>query len=121
MKFNLGKVVVAIEGGRTLTSFGDGHYLIASHSQQEGQDETAHLLGMTVEEMNVSHDLVHSLLALWLGLHHSPTLHDIASGTAHIYEHHAAEEDAVKAIQKFGKLKGIDFLKVAERWSEVAI
>lgn len=112
-----GDVTVAIGEGRTLTSFGDGSYLVADHHEQFGQEKIAEDLGMTVEEMNISHDLAHSLLAHWLGLKFSPTLHDVANGIP-ATETHYHEEDAVKSFQKFAKMKGIDILKLAQRWSD---
>jgi hypothetical protein len=114
MRARLGDVTVAIEDGRTLTAFGDGRYLVADHHEQDGQAETAAALGMTVEEMNRSHDLAHSLISFWLGLRFSPTLHDVACDRKanHI---HDLEEDAVKALQRFAKAMGVDLVKVAER------
>ena len=106
----LGSVVVHVEGSRTLTDFGDGHYCIGAHAEQDGQAETAASVGMSVEEMNRCHDLTHSLLAHWLGLRHSPTLYGVATG--HIYQHHQIEETAVLAVQRWANVAGVDLANI---------
>jgi hypothetical protein len=113
-KLNIGgiggtTVLVTDEG--TLTVMPDGVTAHARHGEQPGQKETAGGLGMTVAEMNRTHDLTHSLLAGWLGLPCSPTLHGIATDAT--YEHWQREEAAVLAIQAFAKAAGVDLMALA--------
>lgn len=96
----------------TVTRFWGGAILVSEHSEQPGQKVTAEKLGMSVEKMNQTHDLTHSLLANWLGLPNSPTLKAVAKGN--IFLHNAAEEEAVLAIQKFANLMGVDLLNLAK-------
>ena len=110
----LGAVKVEIRDGYTLTTFPDGKTVNALHAEQPGQRETAGRLGFaTAWEMNVSHDLAHSMLARWLGLPHSPTLHAVAHGdkAPKVWRR---EEQAVLALQAYAKALGVDLVKLAK-------
>jgi hypothetical protein len=113
MRVYLGAVSIECDEAFTVTRFGDGRSVVADHAEQPGQAATAADMGISVEEMNRGHDLTHSLLAFWLGLPHSPTLHGVATG--HHYEHHAIEEAAVLAVQLWAKVAGVDLIKTATR------
>jgi hypothetical protein len=107
----VGNVDVEINGTFVITHFDDDRFVLADIDEQPGQAETAAAHGLTVKEMNLTHDLTHSLLAKWLGLPYSPTLRGVA--TRDIYPHHAEEEAAVLAIQRFARLAGVSLLGLA--------
>jgi hypothetical protein len=114
----LGGVTVAIHDGWTLTRFADGAELHALHAVQPGQSKTAKALGYpSAAALNREHDLAHSMLARLLGLPHSPTLRDAAAGKP-ATDLHAAEEEAVLAIQRFARALGIDLVDAALRLSQ---
>lgn len=109
----LGAVAVTVDEAYTTTVFADGSQVVASHAPQPGQQETATALGLTVSEMNRSHDLAHSLLAHWLGLPCSPTIYGVA--TKNYYPLHYIEEEAALALQKFAAAVGVDLVELAKR------
>lgn len=114
--FRFGNVIVEISGGQTQTRFRDGTIVYAFHKKQLGQGFTAKRLGYpTAAAMNRDHDLLHSMLAHWLGLPHSPTLWDVAHGKPGT-ELHTIEEDAVLAVQRFAQASGADLMTVAKRY-----
>jgi hypothetical protein len=99
--FVLGTVTVLLYEGYTITRFADGLELCARHDDvaQVGQEETALRLGYdSVPAMNRDHDLLHSLLAVWLGHGASPTLRARAEGRT--WHFAAIEEEAVLALQE---------------------
>lgn len=100
-RLQIGSTAVTIGDGETVTLFADGLTLSASHDEQPGQLETAERLGVSVAQMNAEHDLVHSMLAQWLGLPHSPTLYGVA--TKNYFAAHSVEEQAVLGIQAFAR------------------
>ena len=111
MRKTLGDVTVDMGDAYTVTTFPDGLQLVAMHSEQPGQAETAARLGYpNADAMNREHDAFHSLLAHWLGLPCSPTLHAAASGRR--YPHWREEEDAVLAVQRFALAAGIDITRL---------
>lgn len=110
----MGRLTVEVRDGYTLTRFPCGAELVASHAVQDGQAETAARCGYeSAEALNREHDLTHSLLAHWLGLPWSPTLHDVAIGVR-VNELHFVEEDAVLAVQRFARAMGVDLVKLSE-------
>lgn len=111
-RLQIGTTVVTIGDGETVTHFADGLTLSASHEEQSGQRETADRLGIPVQQMNAEHDLVHSMLAAWLGLPHSPTLHGVA--TKNYFPAHTVEEQAVLGIQAFAHAAGVDLVELAK-------
>lgn len=108
----LGQNQIQITGGMTITYFADGCAAYGDHEAQPGQAERAAELGYpSAEAMNREHDLTHSLLAYWLGLDYSPTLHAIANNEqSAIWQ---AEEAAVLALQQFARAAGVDLIKRA--------
>jgi hypothetical protein len=111
-----GEVRMQIASGYSMTTFPDGVVLVARHDDvaQLGQASTAHALGYaSVEAMNRDHDLLHLLLAHWLGQTTSGTLDAVAHDT--VYPHVALEEAAVLAIQALCVAVGIDPLDLARR------
>lgn len=89
--------------------------VLAEHEEQPGQAETAAGLRYPdAQSMNRDHDLMHSLLAHWLGLPASPTLIQVADGQFGS-DIAAAEEAAVLAVQRFANLAGVDLQAVAAR------
>lgn len=108
----LGQNAVLIGLESTATHFADGSVTEADHAAQPGQAKTAASIGYSsAEAMNREHDLAHSLLAHWLGLDYSPTLHAVANGQrSAIWE---AEESAVLALQRFARAAGVDLVKRA--------
>src|SRR5687768_11921328 len=111
-EYQLGDVKIEVREAFTTTRFPDGKLTVADHSVQPTQEEMAAALGMTVQEMNETHDLTHSLLAHWLGMPCSPTLHGLATGTAVPFSD--AEKAAVIAIQRWAKISGVDLLELAK-------
>lgn len=108
--------IVISDGHYTVTRFADGSMAHANHEAQPGQTERAAELDYpSAEAMNREHDLAHSLLAHWLGLDYSPTLHAVANGQrSAIWE---AEESAVLALQRFARAAGVDLVKRAQECS----
>lgn len=104
----IGNFVVTMNDGWSITSLPSGEIVDALHALQPGQEEIAKELGMSVEEMNRTHDLTHALLCHWLGLQTSPALTE----GGHLGD---LEEGAVLAIQAFAKAAGADLVAVAER------
>lgn len=117
MKILLNAAEVEWSPQYTITRFWGGASIVSDHSEQKGQTATAEKLGMSVEKMNQTHDLTHSLLAFWLGMPNSPTLKAVAKGN--LYLHNAAEEEAVLAIQRWANLAGVDLLKLAKGIGDV--
>ena len=116
--FHFGHVSVDIGNGSTVTTFADGSKLkvTAQHAEQPGQADIAEGLGYdSAEAMNVEHDMLHSLIAHWLGLDGSPTLKGVAAGN-----HFSAwreEESAVFALAAYANAIGVDLMEVARRYS----
>lgn len=110
--FRLGECRIDLMDGYTRTRFADGRRCLAEHREQPGQRELAASLGYaSAVAMNIRHDLCHSLLAVFLGLPHSPTLRGVADGN--FWPHHKLEEAAVLAVQAFANAAGVDLLKAA--------
>lgn len=117
--FRLGATEVELHDGYTVTRFPDGCEVHARHDQQPGQDRLARSLGYArAQDMNIHHDLAHTLLSTMLGLPHSITLRGVADNN-HWPGHHL-EEAAVLALQAFANAAGIDLVKVAEAHSRRA-
>ncbi len=112
--FAIAACVVFRDESGTMTMFPDGLTVHADHAEQPGQAETAARMGLTVSEMNRTHDLIHAMLAEFLGLPHSPTIRGLATGRH--WPHHKAEEAAVLAVQAYAKAAGVDLAKVAKKW-----
>lgn len=93
-------VVIELHRGYTLTRFNDGHQVCALHSEQAGQADVAKMIKMSIQEMNQSHDLLHSCLANWLGLDYSPALRCAAMGKQ-AGELEMMEEQAVLSLQAY--------------------
>lgn len=116
--FVLGDCEVAIESEHTVTRFPDGTYVWADHAVQPGQIQLASEYQMTATEMNRTHDLVHNLLAIMLGLNHSPTLNGVAhKDTEGYYPWWWVEERAVLAVQAYAKVAGVDLEALAAKVS----
>lgn len=101
------------DDGLTVTRYPHGE-VQAAPRDDDGYMATAVELGYGKDTARMSreHELTHNLLAHWLGLAASPTLFAIAAHRA--AEHWSAEEDAVKAIQRFARLMGVDIVALAE-------
>lgn len=112
--FLIGRSLVLLFAGFTRTDFPDGSHVIALHDPQPGQEEMASRMGIRVRYMNRTHDVVHSLMADFLGLEYSPTLHMLATQQSDD-DLMAKEEAMVLAVQEFAAAMKIDLLKVAER------
>lgn len=114
MELTIGKVSVVINRQGMITILPNGRLVFAHLEEQAGQAIRARELGYdSAEEMNREHDIVHSLLAYWLGLEASPTLKHVAEGKT--YPHWRLEEAAVLAIQAYARaaLK-IDLVELAK-------
>lgn len=114
--YRFGATTVHHEEDHTLTVFDGGGEVRGDHAPQPGQDETAAQYGVSVEAMNRTHDLAHSILAAALGLPASPTLSAMAGGGKH-WPHWWREEQAVLALQGYAAAAGVDLEKVAARMS----
>ena len=113
--FRFGEVTVDITKGLTLTRLPDGAIVPAEHREQPGQADIAEGLGYpNAVAMNEQHDLLHSLIAHWLGMDASPTLKGVASGKH--YPHWREEENAVFAIAAYANAAGVDLMEVARKW-----
>jgi hypothetical protein len=116
MHFRFGHVSIDIEDGHTITRLPYGE-VVASHEEQPGQADIAEGLGYPdARAMNVQHDMLHCLIAHWLGLDASPTLKGVATGQH--YAHWREEENLVFALAAFANAAGIDLMEVAEKHSE---
>jgi hypothetical protein len=102
----LGDTVVFVFEGYTETRILGMKPLQGLHDLQPGQKEIADALGLPPDKMNSGHDLTHSLLAHWCGLPYSPSLASAAGGPKVDEALSGAEEDAVKAIQRYLSLLG---------------
>lgn len=106
MRYRFGRVLVELHDGWTVTKLPNGREVHALHAEQPGQAATAARLGCSVEDMNRTHDLIHSLLAHALGLECSPALGAVAASLPSTALH-AAEEEAVLAVQRFAFMAGV--------------
>jgi hypothetical protein len=115
--FHFGEVTVDIRPGLTITTLADGSKVTADHAEQPGQADIAEGLGYSsAEAMNVQHDMLHSLIAHWLGLDGSPTLKGVAAGRH--FPRWREEENAVFALAAYANAIGVDLMEVARRYSE---
>lgn len=115
MILHFGTVTVDVREGWTVTRLPDGSTVLADHSAQAGQQQTAEWLGYaTATGMNREHDAAHSLLAHVLGLAYSPTLWDVAHDIQ-ASDLHRIEEDAVLSLQRFAQAVGVDLIEAARR------
>lgn len=83
-----------------ITRFSDGAELVACMEEQPGQRATADMLDCSIQEMNETHDLFHTIVAEAIGLRCSPALWAAAHGEKN-EELHGIEEEAILAVQKF--------------------
>lgn len=113
--FRLGAATIDLHDGYTVTTFDDGCAVCGRHDEQPGQEEIAErCLYPSPEELNREHDIVHSLLAVWLGLDRSPALHAVAAGGPdYPFSHY--EEAAVLSLQTYARLAGVDLIALAAR------
>src|ERR1043166_2178902 len=104
----LGDVQVVVQEGYTVTYFPEGKPIWAPHEDCGTGDQaaTAADLGYAdVVSMNREHDVVHTLLASWLGLREgSPTLRGLA--TEQPWPHAWGEEGGVLAVQRLTQVRG---------------
>jgi hypothetical protein len=114
-----GEVQITVKDGYTVTYFPVGKPIWAPHEECGTGEQTATATDLgypDVASMNREHDLVHSLLATWLGLRDgSPTLRGLA--TEHPWPHAWMEEAAVLAIQRLAQVLGVNLLAVAHERS----
>lgn len=111
----LARCDVGLDAERTITRLPDGRTVLAEHAEQPGQSETAlDLHYPDARSMNRDHDVLHTLLAYWLGLPASPTLVQVADGNFGS-DLARAEEAAVLALARFANLAGVDLQSVAVR------
>lgn len=87
------------EGDYFITVLPNGNEVVADLREQPGQRRIADEMGCTVEEMNSTHDLFHSLVADALGLVCSPALWMASRGESSDLS--GLEEEAILAVQKF--------------------
>jgi hypothetical protein len=107
--FHLGRAVITVYDGWTVTRFPDGHEVHACHQPcgQHGQAVTAHDLGYPdVATMNQDHDLGSPVLvALALDLPEMPDAW--------------MEEAAVLALQRFLRHHGVSLAALAQKGSQL--
>lgn len=114
--FRLGVCQVDITPECTYTKFPDGQMVLGWHEPQKGQDKLAKDMGYrSAYEMNVHHDLTHTLVSTMIGLPYSCTMRGIAD--KNFWRHHRREEAAILGVQQLALAAGIDLLKVAETYS----
>ena len=115
--YRIGATTVHHEDGRTRTVFDSGGEVRGDHAPQPGQEETAARYGLTVEAMNRTHDLAHTILAAALGLPASPTLSAMPTGKH--WSQWWREEQAVLALQGYAAAAGVDLEAVAVRMADL--
>lgn len=113
--FRLGGALVEVGDKEVITTFADGASVTAAIDEQPGQAELAARLGMTVESMNRSHDLAHSVLAVIMGLDVSPTLWAVAHGRT--WPGWWREEAAVLELQGLANALGVTMIELAEKYN----
>lgn len=99
--------------GLTRTVFADGAHVDALPQDDDAYIARAEALGYGGDTLAMSreHELLHSLIAHWLGLPESPTLRGVATGN--YWPNWHAEECAVLALQKYANAAGVDLMKLA--------
>lgn len=113
---NIGNALIECRAdGQTITHLQEGVVLAYPEDNQEYKNR-ARDLGYGDDVLGVSrdHEIVHSLLAKWLGLPASPALSLAAAGRPSKNTFTGAEEAAVLAIQRFAKMMNVSILDIAE-------
>jgi hypothetical protein len=114
-RLNLAGAVIELHDSgltRTLYAWGD---VPAWPQDDEAYRARAFELGYGADTalMSREHELMHHLIAHWLGLPLSPTLAAVASGS--VDDDWRLEEAAVLAIQAFARAKGINLVDLAKK------
>lgn len=110
--------------GVVVTQFASGQSAITPPNREdESRRSLARDLGygFDVFMMNRENQLTHSLLAAWLGLPASPML-ALKAATENVgvdNEVVRAEQEAVKAIQKFARLSDVSLIRRARYYSNM--
>jgi hypothetical protein len=108
-----GAVIELHPSGLTVTRYGDR--FVEAWPQDDAAYRSRALelgYGTDTARMSREHEIVHSLLAKWLGLPHSPTLWAISRRD--VDPNWNLEEAAVLAVQAFAISQGIDLVKLAQ-------
>lgn len=114
-----GTVIESHASGLTITRLRDGRAVKAFPQDDATYFARAEALGYgrDVAGMSRDHEIVHSLLAGWLGLPESPTLRGVAVGS--YWPHWQAEEAAVLGVQRFARMASVDLARVAARCAKI--
>jgi hypothetical protein len=127
----LGRTVVQFDGEGLTTTFIPGASPVPARAHLEGElhtkdqeriyRERAQAHGYEdVHEFSRDHEVLHSLLALWVGMSSSPALEWVAHGCPNIDPDaralHGAEESVVLALQAYMKRAGLSVIQVAKRF-----
>ena len=101
----------------TVTRLHDGREIKAWPQEDEAYRARAVELGYGADTFAMSrdHEILHSLIAVWLGLPESPTLRGAA--TRQWWPNWRQEEGAVLAMQALCRALGVDVVVLAERLS----
>ena len=110
----IGQSVIAIAPECVTTTLHGGAVVHAEPHDTPEYAETAARLGYgaDVARMNRDHELMHSLIAAWLGLPESPVMRAVADGT---WQHDpggllALEEEACCIMQRLAMAWNVDLL-----------
>jgi hypothetical protein len=109
----LGQATVEMHDGWTLTTLPGGDVPARAQDNDDYRERAAGLgYGADTALMSREHEVMHSLLATWLGLPCSPTLQGVATGK---YARHWCEEEAaVLALQRLCRCLRIDVVSIAK-------
>jgi hypothetical protein len=105
----IGTSVCEIGDNWCRTTMADGSDVVAMAEDTDGYRQTAAACGYgnDTDRMCIDHEVVHSLLAHWLGQPQSHTLTQVAQGDHVGSDLMRAEEQAVLAIQAYANALGI--------------
>ncbi|MBP0440674.1 hypothetical protein [Tianweitania sediminis] len=122
--FRLADAAVTMEpSGLSVTTFRDGGVVKAWPGDRQEDRARAVSLGYAQDvsqltwqhlvAMSRDHEASHHLLAHWLGLDRSPTLHGVSRNR--YWPHWHREEAAALALQAFALAAGVDLLAILRR------
>lgn len=97
------------------TLYPDGLSVPAAPQDDATYRVRAESLGYGTDTMRLcqEHEVMHAIVAEWLGLEHSPTLRGVAEGS--YWPHWQIEEAMVLAAQKMCRQLGIDIIDLARK------
>lgn len=115
LRIKVGGTVMEIGPTEIVNILPDGVRVPAAPHDTASYRETAasHGYGADTIMLCREHEIMHNLLAAWLGLPESPTMRQVAGGGLAPTPLSSLEEGAVLAIQRFTRALGVDLLHLA--------